>query len=135
MMFGWFHSQQPAGDKAKVERPGSPNFLGVHIGGPTRVGHYFLPQVITASGNSLTSQPSKTQPKAGPVMAHGEATDWTMVYDPKGNQGNGSIRVALGAESVVLDLPPEIKKQGANFDRFGMQVVPAGGASRESLSG
>ncbi|HSH94551.1 MAG TPA: hypothetical protein VK968_10435, partial [Roseimicrobium sp.] len=77
MTFGWFHSEQPTGDKAKVERAGSPNFLGVHIGGPTRVGHYFLPQVITASGSSVTSQPSKRQPKAGPVMIHNQETEWS----------------------------------------------------------
>jgi hypothetical protein len=124
---GWFQTSDHAVDKAKGERAGSPNFLGVHIGGPTRVGHYFLPQVITSTGTMMVAKASKSQPKAGPVMVQNKASEWSLAYDPKGNQDNGSIRVTLGAESVVLDLTPDIKKQGASFDRFGMLVVPAGG--------
>ena len=124
---GWFHSQEKDGKESKVERTSVPNFLGVHIGGPTRVGHYFLPKVTTGTGNTMTAQASKTQPKAGPVMVQNKATDWSLAYDPKGNRGNGSIRVTLGDEPVMLDLPPGFKVQGASFDRFGMLVVPAGG--------
>ncbi len=124
---GWFLKDTQAGLNAKVERSGYPNFLGIHIGGPTRVGHYFLPKVITGKGTMLVAQGTKSQPKAGPVMVQNQATQWTLAYDPNGNQGNGSIRVTLGGESAVLDLPPEIKAQGASFDRFGMLVVPAGG--------
>src|SRR5262249_17969151 len=40
MYFGWFNSQNK--DQATVEMR---DFIGVHVGGPTRVGHYFLPAV------------------------------------------------------------------------------------------
>ncbi len=126
MTFGWFNGQTE-GVKTMGKGTAAPNFLGVHIGGPTRVGHYFLPQVTTAEGANLMSQASKSQPKAGPVMVQKQAVEWTVVYDPKANKGLGSIRVTLGAEAVVLDLTPEIRTQGATFDRFGVRVVPAGG--------
>jgi hypothetical protein len=125
--FGWFRSDTQAGVREKIERSGYPNFLGIHVGGPTRVGHYFLPKLVTSKGTVVVAQASKSQPKAGPVMVQNQPVDWSLSYDPKANGGNGSIRVTLGGESVVLDLPPDIKKQGASFDRFGMLVVPAGG--------
>src|SRR5439155_22453223 len=46
MCFGWFRT---AGDGAKSpDKAGE--FLGVHVGGPTRVGHYFMP-VFTVNEN------------------------------------------------------------------------------------
>ena len=44
---GWFSSA----DKEKPPAE-SGNFLGVHIGGPTRVGHYFLPRLRDGQGNA-----------------------------------------------------------------------------------
>jgi hypothetical protein len=127
MNFGWFSSKEDTADQGQENNRPARSFLGVHIGGPTRVGHYFLPQVTTKKGTMLFAQGTKSNPKAGPVMVQTKPTDWTLVYEPQGNHGNGSIRVTLGEESVVLDLAPGIKAQGADFDRFGMLVVPVGG--------
>jgi hypothetical protein len=127
MFFGWFDSHDNGADQGQVEGRPLRSVLGVHIGGPTRVGHCFLPQVATKHGTVAVAQATKTNPKAGPVMVQNKATDWRLVYDPQANHGQGSIRLSLGSESVALDLTPAIKAEGASFDRFGMLVIPVGG--------
>ncbi|MBL8827314.1 MAG: hypothetical protein JNM18_10030, partial [Planctomycetaceae bacterium] len=46
MSFGWFHSA--AGDKQAGD---TESFVGIHVGGPTRVGHYFIPAFASATGS------------------------------------------------------------------------------------
>src|ERR1700683_5426235 len=45
MYLGWFNSTEK--EKPPLE---AGHFLGVHVGGPTRVGHYFHPAFTTAKG-------------------------------------------------------------------------------------
>lgn len=45
MAIGWFNSA--ASDQEPAEKK---NFLGIHVGGPTRIGHYFIPRVATEMG-------------------------------------------------------------------------------------
>jgi hypothetical protein len=115
MFLGWFNSA------SKEESPAeSGNFLGVHVGGPTRVGHYFQPCFVTAKG-------TRGGPKTGPVLVPSKTYDWRLVYDPEGSQGKGSIKVDLGGESITFDLRPGQKSQGAVFDRFGLFTSRTGG--------
>ena len=115
MFIGWF-------DGAAKER--SPlevgSFVGVHVGGPTRVGHYFHPAFATAKGTSGNAQ-------TGPVLTPGKTYDWKVRYDPAANNGLGAIEVKLGDESIALPLKQGIKAQGARLDRFGLLVNPIGG--------
>src|SRR5260221_10865135 len=115
MHFGWFSSanQDKSPDVAG-------NFVGVHVGGPTRVGHYFIPVYTTAAG-------AKGKVDRGPVLTPGKSFEWTLVYDPLANGGQGELRVTLGAEAVTLPLKPGQKKQGAHLDRFGLFTSQAGG--------
>ena len=64
MFLGWFNSANK--DQSPVE---AGHFLGVHVGGPTRVGHYFHPSLATAKG-------TRSQAAAGPVLTPGEVYDW-----------------------------------------------------------
>ena len=115
IFLGWFNSaskEKGAGD--------AENFVGVHIGGPTRVGHYFIPVFANASG-------AKGKVEQGPVLTPGKNFDWTLSYDPKANDGNGEIRVTLGEKSVTLALKPGQKAHGASLDRFGLFNSTAGG--------
>jgi hypothetical protein len=115
IFLGWFNSA--AKDKsAGVEE----NFVGIHVGGPTRVGHYFIPVLLTATGE-------KSVVKRGPVLKPGKAFDWSLVYDPAANAGNGEMRLTLGAETVMLALKPDQKNQGASLDRFGLFTSTTGG--------
>jgi hypothetical protein len=115
MFLGWFNSAEK--DKPPTE---AGHFLGVHVGGPTRVGHYFHPSLTTAKG-------TKSQAAAGPVLTPGKVYDWSLVYDPAAEEGNGAVTVSLGKESVTLPLKKGIKAQGASFDRFGLFTTNIGG--------
>jgi hypothetical protein len=115
MFLGWFSSSN------KDEPPvSSGNFLGVHVGGPTRVGHYFQPSMTSAAG---THQQAKT----GSVLTPGVVYEWSLIYDPAGEGGGGTIQVTLGKESETLSLKHQIKSQGATFDRFGLFTSNIGG--------
>jgi hypothetical protein len=123
------------------EREASPmqagQFLGVRIGGPTRVGHYFAPAYAT-------TQPPTTQPLAnprrqhppnisierdrGPVLVPQKVFDWKLIYDPDANGGRGAIGVTLGDESVWLAVRSGDKAKGATFDRFGLFTTHRGGS-------
>ena len=115
MFLGWFNSTNK--DEPPVQ---AGHFLGVHIGGPTRVGHYFHPSLATAKG-------TKSRAAAGPVLTPGKVYDWSLVYDPAADGGNGAITVTLGDDSVTLTLKKGIKAQGASFDRFGVFTSNIGG--------
>jgi hypothetical protein len=115
MFLGWFNG-------ANQERPPAEagHFLGVHVGGPTRVGHYFHPSLTTAQG-------TRAQAAAGPVLVPGKHYNWSLVYDPAAEGGRGAIRVTLGDESVTLVLKKGVKAQSARFDRFGLFTSNIGG--------
>jgi hypothetical protein len=116
VFIGWFNSE--AKDKPPDK---SGNFVGVEIAGPTRVGHYFRPSYTTGKGTSGA-------PKKGPVLVPGKPHQWTLLYDPAANDGNGTVQVTLDGESVTVNLKPGQKKEGARFDRFGMfSSYPGGG--------
>lgn len=115
MFLGWFNS-------ANKDRPPvySGHFLGVHVGGPTRVGHYFHPAFTTGKG-------TKGMAEKGPVLVPGKVHEWSLVYDPAAEGGRGSIRVTLGDESVTHTLKAGQRAEGARFDRFGLVTSDIGG--------
>src|SRR5262249_53461708 len=115
MFFGWFNSTEK-----KKPPTVAGHFLGVHVGGPARVGHYFSPSLTTAKG-------ARARGQKGPVLVPREAYEWSLVYEPDGNGGKGEIRVTLGKESVTLPMKAGVKAQGARFDRFGLFTSPIGG--------
>ena len=115
MFLGWFNSANQ--EVSPVE---AGHFIGVHVGGPTRIGHYFHPAYATAAGNKGTAP-------GGPVLERGKVYDWSLVYDPSAENGRGAIQVTLGKESVTFALKKGIKAQGASFDRFGLFTSTIGG--------
>ena len=115
IFLGWFSSETR--DK---EPAAAGNFVGVHMGGPTRIGHYFIPTFTTAKG-------TKGKVERGPILTPGKVFDWSLIYDPAANAANGEIRVTLGTESVTLALRPGQKLEGAKLDRFGLFNSTIGG--------
>ena len=118
MAFGWFHLKHGETD--------SPNqvgdFLGIKVGGPTRIGHMFVP-AFTAS------EQVRGQAEKGPVMQPGKAMDFSIMYDPNANGGTGAITATLGGESVTHNLKPgqRAKLKDARLDHFGMFSIGPGG--------
>jgi hypothetical protein len=118
VMLGWFNSSvRQTDDQHALDNR---DFIGVSIGGPTRVGHYFLPIYAT-------KQTGRGIVKEGPILKPGKAYDWSLVYDPAAVNGRGQIRVTLGDEAVTLDLKANAKSKDAVFDRFGLFCVGTGG--------
>jgi hypothetical protein len=115
MFIGWFNSTNKTSEPAA-----SGNFLGIHVGGPTRVGHYFQPFITAANG-------TKQQPKSGPVLEPGKIYQWSLSYDPTAQDGLGEIRVSLGDKTDTVNLKKGLKSQGATFDRFGLFNSSIGG--------
>lgn len=115
VFLGWFNSAakgKGAGDEE--------NFMGIHVGGPTRIGHYFIPVFATAKRTT-------GKVEQGPVLTPGKVFNWSLVYDPAANGGTGGMVVTLGSESVVLPLKPGQKAEGASLDRFGLFTSTVGG--------
>jgi RNA polymerase sigma factor (sigma-70 family) len=116
MYLGWFSSA--ARDRPPTE---AGHFLGIHLGGPTRVGHYFRPACSTARG-------TRSEPNQGPVLLPEKAYEWTLIYDPTASDGQGAMQLTLGSESVTLTLRKGRKAEGACFDRFGLFTSAPGGS-------
>ena len=112
---GWFSSDSKDKEPAEVG-----NFLGVHVGGPTRIGHYFSPAFTTAKAK-------KGKVENGPVLVPGKILEWSVLYDPTANNANGEINVTLGEASVTLPLKPGQKAEFGNLDRFGFFNSTIGG--------
>ena len=130
MYLGWFSS---------VERENAPsqagNFLGIKVGGPTRIGHYFVPVYATAAKGNVEAAGSREHPKRisvelrqGPVLIPEKVFEWKLVYDPAGNHGTGTLEATLGTESVTLCLKEGDKGLGGILDRFGLFTAHIGGS-------
>lgn len=107
---GWFRSSAPP-----------PNFLGVFIEGPSRVGHYFRPGYAPSKGGGDWAN-------EGPLIRpNGSTHTWSLDYDPAANAGAGRIAVKLDDQSVSIDIKPDARKANASFNHFGMLTWDSGG--------
>ena len=116
MCLGFFNSERKAG--GPPDHTG--DFVGVRIGGPTRIGHYFAPLCVTAKG-------SPTKSDTAPIIVPGRLYDWSLLYDPAANDGGGALEVRLGDETKTLPLKRGRKAEGARLDRFGLFSTHPGG--------
>jgi hypothetical protein len=115
MAFGWFNSENKEASPTETG-----NFLGIKVGGPTRVGHYFLPGYTTTKG-------IRGKLDHGPLLKPAKKYDWSLIYEPSANDGLGEMKATLGGETVILPLKRGQKAEGARFDRFGLFTCTQGG--------
>lgn len=98
MYLGWFHSAH------KENAPHQAGELvGVRIGGPTRIGHYFAPAYATAQAAPVEVSGRREHParvsvesREGPVLVPRQVLPWKLVYDPDAAGGQGAIHATLG---------------------------------------
>jgi hypothetical protein len=130
MYIGWLNSAEQENSP-----PQAGSFVGVKIGGPTRVGHYFVPAYATAQAQKAKAPGPREHPpnisveqRVGPVLLPQKLFDWKLVYDPASNDGKGAVEVTLGKESVTLAFKAGDKEKGAALDRFGLFTTHRGGS-------
>jgi len=120
-MIGFFHADGTMRISA-AQRSGFPeNFLGGVIEGPSSQGFYFYPAYGT-DREGETMDGSRSEPRgATPPLLYPDAKihDWTLDYSPALGT-HGRITVSLDGKSVSLDVKPEHRAIGAQFNRFGI---------------
>jgi len=110
VLIGWFN---------EATHRGAPpmNFLGVFVEGPSRIGHYFRPVYGNAEDRSAAMND-------GPIIhADSKPHTWTLDYAPESSR----ITVTLDGQEIGLDVPPEVRKGNAAFNRFGLLTWLRGG--------
>jgi hypothetical protein len=136
VFFGWFDSRQP---NATGRPTGS---LGMNLDFEKK-GARLAVRLITSTNQSCGTFitpfiPGKFRPT--PIRNDGMRYHWTMSYDPEANHGDGQFQYSIKSDSstpeefegktFTVDLPSGYRKQGANFDRFGLaNLTKAGGTA------
>jgi hypothetical protein len=111
---GWFDGTYKQNPPTK-----NGNFIGVHIGAPTRIGHYFQP-TFTAGDSTGRAEPA-------PVLTPGKVLDWSILYDPTANNGKGTITATLGEESATFAFKKKLDATSTKLDHFGLFTPSIGG--------
>jgi len=73
------------------------------------------------AGGNVFPQPggSEFEFASGP----GDVHNWSLTYNPDGNNGGGNVVATIDDETVVTNLSPGHQADGASFDRFGLVTV------------
>ena len=74
-------------------------------------------------GFATLPDPQTRRPTLRGFKTHGTVHHWSIVYDPNGNDGNGSIEVTIDDETAICHISPEHRMDGATFNRFGLLPV------------
>ena len=93
--------------------------MGIVVHDYTPVGYYLESLCAPTHELAVTG--------GGPVFVPDRVRrKFTFHYDPHGGSA-GRISVTLDHEKFTQDLSPEMRRQGAIFDRFGLMNVRIGG--------
>jgi hypothetical protein len=80
-----------------------------------------------AGGDNPGGFATVRDPKTGKLhprgFAAGQVHRWSLRYDPKGNDGGGSVTAMVDDETAVCNLATGHKADGAAFNRFGLLPV------------
>jgi hypothetical protein len=118
-LLGWFKAGSGSADSGEQAPP---DFVGVSITGPSRVGQYFAPLVSDRKGQSATDD------TPGIVLNPGPRTyRWIFDYFPDSGRA-GVVVLRLGDRRTAWSLPPKVRRAGAVLNRFGMRNLERGGS-------
>ncbi len=109
----------------------TPNSIALRLSGRGDVFYAWLEYATArwrAGGDSPRSFPTEKDPRTGRVRpqgfpAKGAVCEWSLRYDPKGNNGAGVLTATIGGHTAVCHLLPGHKGDGARFNRFGLLNV------------
>jgi hypothetical protein len=124
MLFGWFDSATKQANESPDRQGSQPNYLGVMLEGPSRIGHVLRPAYGTITGPGAIAPVDERWRVIRPdAVVH----RWSLRYDPRGANGAGRIELTVDGDAKSFDLTPGHKQLGAAFDRFGIFNLQAGG--------
>ena len=122
LLLGFFNSES-------VNEWRTPNTIAIRLNG--RGEHFFAYVEYCTSrwraGGDTTPFPSTTDPQTGRQNLIGypcnKSFPWKLVYDPRGNGGQGVITATIGDDTAVCNLDKSHQADGATFNRFGIMNV------------
>jgi hypothetical protein len=83
---------------------------------------------VDREGESASGAYAEDPPRIHP---DGRPHDWTLRYEPVGEQGGGRITVTLDGKSTTLDVAAPHASIGAHFNRFGFVTAHIDGNAQE----
>jgi len=118
-LLGWFKADSAGADSGEQAPP---DFVGVSITGPSRVGQYFAPLVSDRKGQGATDD------TPGIVLNPAARTyRWSFDYFPDSGE-SGVVVLRLGDRRTAWSLPTKVRRAGASLNRFGMRNLERGGS-------
>lgn len=119
-LFGFFNANT-------VNEWRTPNSVVFRINGRGEGFHTHLEYATSkwrAGGNFLSMiEPGSGKAVAREIASGPTAHRWSLRYDPAANGGGGAITATLDGETLVLNLDPGHRGDGATFNRFGILNV------------
>jgi hypothetical protein len=105
----------------------TPNTLALRVNGRGDGFHVHVEYATArwrAGGDFFGERDPATGKKTARLVPDGKTLHrWSLRYDPDGNSGGGTITASLDGETLVLNLDPGHKADGAAFNRFGILNV------------
>lgn len=104
----------------------TPNTVAFRINGRGEIMHVHVEYLTSKwrAGAAIIGRYDKEADRMHPVeIPTGGTYPWTMNYDPAGNGGSGEIRVTFNGIEALCPITPELRADGATFDRFGLLNV------------
>jgi hypothetical protein len=121
MQIGYFNSDALAAEPNPERRLAtSPSSIGAFVEGSAPDGKRFMPQITGPEGAFTYNQEIR-------FRATKEPRAFEFRYDPKANNGVGRMTIVMDGETSSLDLTPQQRTAGAQFDRFGIANLRGGG--------
>ena len=119
LLLGFFNS-------ATLNEWRTPNTAAFRINGRGETMHVHV-EYLTAkwrAGAGIIGRYDKDTDRNHPVEIPTDGTyAWAMAYDPAGNGGSGEIEVTFNGIEALCPIAPELRADGATFDRFGLLNV------------
>jgi hypothetical protein len=118
-LLGWFKADSAGADSGEQAPP---DFIGIAITGPSRVGQHFAALVSDRKGESATDE------EPGIVLNPGASTyRWSFDYFPDSGD-SGVVVLHLGDRRTAWSVPTKVRRAGALVNRFGMRNLERGGS-------
>lgn len=119
ILLGFFHSKS-------VNEWRTPSTLAFRING--RGDTFHVHTEFTSSkwraAAGVMGRYDKVADRMHPIETPSDAAyRWTIDYDPKGNDGSGAFTATFNGVESVVNITPELRADGATFDRFGLMTV------------